>query len=141
MQANWRLLRELGISAERIHYEFFGPATVLRDEQQHLSQPTVAEPATPLHVDDSAAQASTVKFLPSGISIAWNPDCHSLLDLAEQAGLAPVFNCRAGICGTCQVGLRQGQVEYFEEPLEPPAQGAMLLCCSRPLGSVVVDLG
>lgn len=141
MQVNWRLLRELGISAERIHYEFFGPATVLRDEQQHLSQPTVAEPATPLHVDDSAAQASTVKFLPSGISIAWNPDCHSLLDLAEQVGLAPVFNCRAGICGTCQVGLRQGQVKYFEEPLEPPAQGAMLLCCSRPLGSVVVDLG
>ena len=141
MQANWRLLRDLGIDAARIHYEFFGPATVLRDEQEQVPQPKIAEPATPPPVDDSAEQTSTVQFLPSGISIAWDPDCHSLLDLAEQAGLAPVFNCRAGICGTCQVGLREGQVEYFEEPLDPPAQGAMLLCCSRPVGSVVVDLG
>lgn len=141
MQANWRLLRDLGIAAGRIHYEFFGPATVLRDEGEQAPRPKTSEPAMPPQEDDSAALTSTVQFLPSGISIAWDPACHSLLDLAEQAGLAPIFNCRAGICGTCQVGLREGQVEYFEEPLDPPTQGSALLCCSRPIGSVVVDLG
>lgn len=141
MQANWRLLRDLGINAERIHYEFFGPATVLRDDEQQAPLPATAGPATLPQASDSTAQASTVQFLPAGVSIAWDPDCHSLLDLAEKSGLAPVFNCRAGICGTCQAGLREGQVEYFEEPLDPPTQGTLLLCCTRPVGPVVVELG
>jgi ferredoxin-NADP reductase len=33
MQVNWRLLRSLGIARERIHYEFFGPATILDEDE------------------------------------------------------------------------------------------------------------
>lgn len=141
MQANWRLLRGLGIGAERIHYEFFGPATVLEEERDQAPRPapSAAMAAAEL-ASDLEGDRPTVQFLPSGTRVVWDPSCHSLLELAEQAGLAPAFNCRTGICNTCHVGLRQGQVEYFEEPLEAPANGSVLLCCSRPIGTVTLDL-
>jgi hypothetical protein len=33
-----------------------------------------------------------------------------------------------------------GGVTYQPEPLDPPADGNTLICCSRPQGDVVVDL-
>lgn len=139
MQANWRLLRGLGIGSERIHYEFFGPATVLEEERDQALRPA-PEAVTATLASDLEGDRPTVQFLPSGTRVVWDPSCHSLLELAEQAGLAPAFNCRAGVCNTCHVGLRQGQVEYFEEPLEAPTNGGVLLCCSRPIGAVTLDL-
>ncbi|WP_166360546.1 FAD-binding oxidoreductase [Pseudomonas akapageensis] len=136
MQANWRLLRSLGIARERIHYEFFGPATIL-EEDDVMPEPPAVAPTTVTSPTDSAL---TVHFLPSGTRVAWDRNCHSLLDLAEQAGLSPSFNCRAGLCNTCQVSLREGSVEYFEEPLDTPAGGAILLCCTRPTTALTVDL-
>ncbi len=141
MQANWRLLRDLGIDRQRIHYEFFGPATVLEDDQERPASrppapatPSISSP--PTTTDD----ALTVHFLPSGTRIDWQQDCHSLLELAEQAGLTPSFNCRAGVCNSCQVSLREGTVEYFEEPLDAPINGNILLCCTRPTSALTVDL-
>ena len=145
MQANWRLLRSLGVAKERIHYEFFGPATIL--EEDDTEQPAAAPAAQPVPVPvvqapaQRGAETLSVHFLPSGTTLAWDENCHSLLDLAEQAGLSPAFNCRAGLCSTCQVGLREGTVEYFEEPLEDPENGRVLLCCSRPRSAVTIDLG
>lgn len=133
MQANWRLLRSLGIARERIHYEFFGPATVL--EEDETAAPPLAQP-----VPTREEGGLEVCFLPSGVRVAWDKNCHSLLELAEQAGLAPAYNCRAGLCNTCQVPLQAGTVEYLEEPLEPPAHGDILLCCTRPTSPVTVRL-
>jgi hypothetical protein len=31
-------------------------------------------------------------------------------------------------------------VEYDPEPLDPPANGDALICCSRPRGEVILDL-
>ena len=50
------------------------------------------------------------------------------------------FVCRAGICGTCTSRIISGEVDYFEDPLEDPAQGELLLCCSRPKSAIVLDL-
>ena len=145
MQANWRLLRSLGIAKERIHYEFFGPATILEeDDSEQAAAAPVAQPVPTAAAQSGAEQgahALSVHFLPSGTTLAWDENCHSLLDLAEQAGLTPAFNCRAGLCNTCQVDLREGAVEYFEEPLEEPENGRVLLCCSRPRSAVTIDLG
>lgn len=138
MQANWRLLRGLGIASERIHYEFFGPATVLEEDEIIHAEPAMA--AVPEVPADPVDSDLTVEFLPSGKRVAWEPDCESLLDLAERAGLTPAFNCRAGLCNTCQVGLRGGTVEYFETPLDAPEDGRILLCCTRPTSAVTVDL-
>lgn len=145
MQANWRLLRSLGIAQQRIHYEFFGPATILEEDDVEQSEPASVPTPAPVPVAQSSveqgAETLNVRFLPSGTTVAWDQNCNSLLDLAEQAGLTPAFNCRAGLCSTCQVDLREGDVEYFEEPLEAPENGAVLLCCSRPLSAVTIDLG
>ncbi|MVV49825.1 2Fe-2S iron-sulfur cluster binding domain-containing protein [Pseudomonas sp. PB120] len=135
MQANWRLLRDLGIASQRIHYEFFGPATVLEEDEVIATAPLATpEPTAPVE------GALTVEFLPSGTRVAWDESCQSLLELAEQAGLTPAFNCRAGLCNTCQVSLREGSVEYVETPLDEPQSGSILLCCTRPTSAVTVDL-
>jgi ferredoxin-NADP reductase len=139
MQANWRLLRSLGIASERIHYEFFGPATILEEDDVipvTSSIPAVTEPKTPTGTTEGAL---TVEFLPTGTRVVWNQNCQSLLELAEEAGLTPPFNCRAGLCNTCQVTLREGSVEYFETPLDTPEDGNILLCCTRPTTAVTVD--
>ncbi|TCT07428.1 2Fe-2S iron-sulfur cluster-binding protein [Paralcaligenes ureilyticus] len=142
MQANWRLLRGLGIAADRIHYEFFGPATVLETDQD-VSGTSVERDAQASSGAESGGDGSgaiQVKFGPSGITVPWDDGCPSLLDLAEQAGLSPNYNCRAGLCNTCMSTLVAGEVDYFEEPLDPPPEGKVLLCCSRPVGSVVIEL-
>ena len=145
MQAGWSLLRGLGIAPGRIHYEFFGPATVLEAQEA-----TVASAASSPSADDrqaaepaaepQSASAALVRFGPAGLGVPWDDACPSLLDLAERAGLDPDFNCRAGLCGTCMSTLVRGTVEYFEEPLDPPPEGKVLLCCSRPVGPVAIDL-
>lgn len=158
MQSNYGVLRSLGVARERIHYEFFGPATVLENTLvgdvaasagQSEAQTVVAssatantaEPQSSAVVDETATDAvQTVTFLPDGRQAQWHEDCPSLLDLAEETGLSPDFNCRAGLCNTCMCTLVSGEVDYFEEPLDPVPEGKVLLCCSRPRGPVAVEL-
>jgi uncharacterized protein len=61
----------------------------------------------------------------------------ALLELAESVGLAPVFGCRSGICGTCAARIISGAVDYIEEPLAPRSEGQVLLCCSVPAASAL----
>lgn len=136
MQANWRLLRSLGVARERIHYEFFGPAAVLEEDEVS----PLAAPVSPPTAQRPEADTLSVCFMPSGTRVVWDENCHSLLELAEQAGLEPAFNCRAGLCNTCQVRLQEGTVEYLEEPLEAPQHGDILLCCTRPTSAITVQL-
>jgi len=81
-----------------------------------------------------------IVFARAGISARWSDQAGTLLELAEAAGLSPDFSCRSGICNTCLCTLREGDVEYLEEPLTAPGPGKVLICCSRPLGRVVLDL-
>jgi len=91
--------------------------------------------------DESVISNSTdVVFVRSGVSAQWSDKATSLLELAEQSGLTPTFSCRSGICNTCVCRIREGEVEYFEEPLQEPDPGTVLICCSRPRGRVVLEL-
>jgi hypothetical protein len=49
-------------------------------------------------------------------------------------------SCRTGVCHTCECGLVSGSVKYDPEPLEPPAAGNLLICCSRPREDLVIDI-
>jgi len=73
-----------------------------------------------------------VKFARSGTETAWSREDGTLLELAEEAGLAPPFGCRSGICGTCKTRIVTGAVDYLDEPLADRAEGEILLCCSVP---------
>ena len=130
MQAVYRTICDLGVPRHRIAYEFFGPATVLEPMEAVVARPVAAEPL---------AGAVTVEFRASGLRAAWDGGAESLLAFAEAQGLSLDFSCRAGICGVCKSILLDGEVDYFEEPLEELGEGEVLLCCSRPKGPVVLD--
>jgi hypothetical protein len=49
-------------------------------------------------------------------------------------------SCRTGVCHTCESGLVSGQVGYAPEPVDDPADGDVLICCSQPRGDLALDL-
>ena len=112
----------LGVRPERIRFESFGPATVLRPEA----------PAKPVEAAATHGGEARVRFSKSGVDAQWAASKGTLLELAEAAGLTPAFGCRSGICGTCRTRIRAGAVEYLEEPLATRAEEEVLLCCSVP---------
>jgi ferredoxin-NADP reductase len=137
MQAMYDLLLRLGIERNKIRYEFFGPASLLG--------PSKTEPSTPA-IEPQVAQADkgfgrdlTIKLRKSGAEFKWEEGSQSILSFLEAQGLEPEFSCRAGVCGTCVQTLVSGDVAYVEEPLEEPQPGKILLCCSKPKTSIVLD--
>lgn len=82
----------------------------------------------------------SVTFAKSGKQAPWDPRAESLLDFAEELGLFLPFSCRGGICNTCEQSLVSGEVSYFEEPLDPLPEGRLLMCCTRPVTSVTIDV-
>ncbi len=81
-----------------------------------------------------------VDFARSGVTAAWDPACETILDLAEKHGLSPDYSCRSGICHTCICKLVEGEIEYLEEPLDPPDPGHVLICCSKPKSRLVIEV-
>jgi ferredoxin len=81
-----------------------------------------------------------VSFARTGLVVPWNPSLRSLLELAEACDVPARWACRTGVCHNCKSGLISGAVDYDPEPLDPPAAGSVLICCSRPAGDVVLDL-
>ncbi len=145
MQAMFAILLSLGVRETRIRYEFFGPATVFKavTEVRTGGLPAPASAANP-HVNPPAEPTAEtapvmVSFAASGLKVAWDSSCRSLLDFAEAQGLSPAFSCRNGICNTCLCALT-GDIRYVDEPLEDPAPGTALICCSVPVGPVTLDL-
>lgn len=47
---------------------------------------------------------------------------------------------RTGVCHVCECGLLDGRLRYAPEPLDPPAIGNALICCSTPASEVELDL-
>ena len=133
MKSLFNGLLDWGVSEVRIHYEFFGPASVL-EERAKVSTPKQAAKAT------ECCGEIEVTFSKSDVKANWNPSFESLLDLAEANGLSPDYSCRSGICHTCVCKLEEGEVDYMLEPLEPPDPGSVLICCCKPKINVVVDL-
>ncbi|HEX3924349.1 MAG TPA: 2Fe-2S iron-sulfur cluster-binding protein [Streptosporangiaceae bacterium] len=64
----------------------------------------------------------------------------SLLELAEACDVPVRWSCRTGVCHTCETSLMSGAVRYAPEPVDEPAGGSALICCSQPREDLVVDL-
>ena len=137
MRAIAAALTARGVAPERVVTETFGGVAVTR--------PGIVEGEHPApHPPDGApgaADGPPVTFARSGLSVAWDGDRFpSLLELAEACDVPAPFSCRTGVCHTCETGLVAGAVDYAPQPLEPPAEGRVLLCCGRPVGEVTLDL-
>jgi ferredoxin-NADP reductase/MOSC domain-containing protein YiiM len=122
------------ISLDRVHTEVFGPGAT-------ITPGVVAAEKRPPHLPPGQPGAGPqVSFARSGLSVPWDPRFQSLLELAEACDVPVRWSCRTGVCHTCESGLIAGAVRYEPEPLEPPAGGNLLICCSRPQSEVVLDL-
>jgi ferredoxin len=90
---------------------------------------------------DDANTGPLVSFARSGIAAHWKASaCQSILELAEACDVPVRWSCRTGVCHSCESGLVSGEVAYLPEPLEKPADGNLLVCCSQPIRDVVIDL-
>ena len=90
---------------------------------------------------DDATTGPLVSFARSGVTAHWRASAHqSILELAEACDVPVRWSCRTGVCHNCESGLVSGAVVYRPEPLEMPPEGNLLLCCSQPIGDIVVDL-
>lgn len=122
-----------GVQPQRIHSELFGAGASLRS-----GLPTGPHP--PLSRTGLEGEGPLVSFARSGVSVRWQPDDQSLLDLAEACGAPVRWSCRAGVCHNCETGLISGAVSNDPDPLDPPVAGNILICCARPIEDVVLDL-
>ena len=123
-----------GVPADRIHSEVFsgGPSLmpgVISSQMRAPHQPEGAPGAGPL-----------VSFARSGLTVRWRSPEETLLELAEACDVPVRWSCRSGVCHNCESGLISGSIAYRPDPLDPPAEGNILICCARPQDDVVIDI-
>jgi ferredoxin-NADP reductase/MOSC domain-containing protein YiiM/ferredoxin len=123
-----------GAAPEQISTEVFGSADSITpgivDGPARSPHPPAGEPGS----------GRLIAFSRSNLAVAWDPSFASLLELAEACDVPVRWSCRTGVCHTCETGLVSGEVSYRPDPLEPPAPGTALICCSQPSSEVTLDL-
>ncbi len=125
---------ELGVPDGRVHTEIFGA-------EGSVTPGVVAPPARSPHQPEGApGSGPLISFVRTGLNVRWGDGFASILELAEACDVPVRWSCRTGVCHTCETGLLDGAVEYAPEPLEAPADGDVLVCCSRPDTDLAIDL-
>jgi hypothetical protein len=128
-------LAALGVPPGRIHVEIFNGG-------ESMTPGVVGAVTKAPHLPaDVGNTGPLVSFARSGISAGWNGLAYqSILELAEACDVPVRWSCRTGVCHSCESGLVSGAVVYRPEPLDMPAEGNVLVCCSQPVRDVVIDL-
>jgi ferredoxin-NADP reductase/MOSC domain-containing protein YiiM len=129
-----RDLGSWGVVIGRLHREIFGP-------EESVTPGISKAPVQPPHPPAGAVGSGpTVSFTRSGLDVRWRSTYQNLLEFAEVCAVPVKWSCRTGVCHTCECALISGSVRYDPEPLEPPAEGNVLICCARPQTEVHLDL-
>ena len=124
----------MGVDDGRIRTEIFGAAPA----QTPGIAPATARPPHP--PAGAPADGPLVAFARSGLTVHWDPGYASLLELAEACDVPVRWSCRTGVCHTCETGLVSGAVTYSPDPVDDPADGSALICCSQPARDLALDL-
>ena len=124
-------LETLGIAD--VHTELFGALDAINpgvvDQVSVPPHPPAGPPGT----------GPLVTFARSGLAVPFD-DSANVLELAEACDVPTRWSCRTGVCHMCVTPLLTGQVSYRPSPLEPPAEGSVLICCARPDSELVLDM-
>jgi ring-1,2-phenylacetyl-CoA epoxidase subunit PaaE len=70
------------------------------------------------------------------VTVAFDPEKHSILDNVRAAGLPAPFACKGGVCATCRAKVTEGEVSMkvnYGLSAEELAEGYVLTCQSTPL--------
>jgi ferredoxin-NADP reductase/MOSC domain-containing protein YiiM/ferredoxin len=127
-------LKSWGVADGRIHSEAFSA-------ELPITPGIAIKASVPPHVPiGTAGTGPAVSFTRSGLVAPWDSRYGSLLEFAEACDVPVRWSCRAGVCHMCETGLIDGKVSYTPEPLDRPAKGNILICCSSPLTALQLDL-
>ncbi len=127
-------LAGLGVDGSRVHTEIFG---AVPSQTPGIAAPAARPPHPPA---GGPGDGPRIAFARSGLTVRWGRDYASLLELAEACDVPVRWSCRTGVCHTCETGLLSGAVSYSPEPVDDPAAGSALICCSQPRGDLALDL-
>jgi ferredoxin-NADP reductase/mono/diheme cytochrome c family protein len=124
MDASRGILLGLGVTPERIMQESFG-----------APPPAIVSSAAPPEA------GAVIHFVRTGKACTVRSG-QTVLEAAEEVGVAIPFSCRQGQCGTCKTKLLAGNVRMDAEAgLDPDsrAQGFVLTCVGRAEGEIKLD--
>ena len=121
-------LEEWGVPEARVHFEAFGPASVKKAKD-------VAAVG-----DASPAETFEVNFSRSNKKVKWAGGGQSILELAEENGVVNISGgCLAGNCGSCITAIKEGEVDYLNDPGTPADDGSCHTCITVPKSNLVID--
>ena len=119
-------LKEWGVPETNVHYETFGPSSV--KEVAVVGAAGIGAPA-----------AFAVQFKKSGKTVDWSGEHANLLEFVEAHGINIPCGCRAGSCGTCQVAVFSGEIDYIAKSDFETNPGTRLTCIGAPKSDLVID--
>ena len=127
-------LTAIGLDQADIHSELFG---ALPSINPGITGQVVKPPHQPPGPPGTGPQ---VTFSRSGITVPFGDPWRNVLDLADACDVPTRWSCRTGVCHTCVTPLLTGTISYDPDPLDPPSDGQVLICCARPATDIVLDL-
>jgi ferredoxin-NADP reductase/MOSC domain-containing protein YiiM len=127
-------LTAIGVDPARIHTELFGALASINPGLTGQAGKTPHQPPGP------PGTGPLVTFARSGITAPFGHHGRSVLDLADACDVPTRWSCRTGVCHTCITPLLSGDIIYSPDPLEPPADGQVLICCTQPATDIVLDM-
>ncbi len=117
-------LKKIGVSTDTIYTESFGPASV--------SYTAIEE--------NNSQEKTEIIFSDSGVTVAWDNQFKSIVELAEANNIDISVGCLFGDCGTCMTDLTTGEVEYNHPTMIVPDPGSCLPCSCKPKGSITLNI-
>ncbi|MDO6962898.1 hybrid-cluster NAD(P)-dependent oxidoreductase [Rhizobium alvei] len=133
MKAVSTIVKAEGFDMAHYHQESFG-ATALTDVAQKPANDDVL-------AGEEAGNRHKVEFLGTGEQAFCAGD-QTVLVAARSVSVRIPAACESGLCGTCKVKKRSGEVEMHHNGGISDAEiadGYILACCSRPLGTIEIE--
>jgi ferredoxin-NADP reductase/MOSC domain-containing protein YiiM len=127
-------LAAIGVAPDRIHSELFGALDRLNPGITNADTRPPHQPPGP------PGTGPLVTFARSGISTPFPDNKRNVLELAEACDVPTRWSCRTGVCHYCVTPILSGDITYTPDPLDPPPDGQVLVCCARPSTEIVLDM-
>lgn len=130
------VLASLGVPPRQVRHEVFEPAVAAAAGVRH--EPAAAGDGP---VSDPRARDHQMHCARAGKAVCVRAG-QTLLEAAETGGVAIDSLCRAGVCGTCRIQVRDGEVACDSATLDDDDQreGYVLACVSTAKSDCTVDV-
>ncbi|KAB7624081.1 PDR/VanB family oxidoreductase [Alkalilimnicola sp. S0819] len=130
----WSVARIVADAAPQAHFYCCGPEGMLADFRERTAGCTERAHYEYFAADTEAATESggELELARSGKVVKVAPG-QTILEALQGAGLDVPFSCREGTCGTCEVGLLEGEADHRDMLLSEEEQAenqSLMVCCS-----------